>query len=69
MRSGVGAFCVGSRRACFDFLLDFFDFDEAVEVCADVLEDELEAFDAFASEPVDDVDFGVTAELACCGST
>jgi len=54
MRSGVGAFCVGSRREWRDFLLDFFFFDDAREVCADDFEAEAEA-----------EEFAATTELAC----
>jgi len=57
MRSGVGAFCVGSRREWRDFLLlDFFLFEDAGEVCAADFEAEAEA-----------EDFAATTELACCG--
>ena len=56
MRSGVGAFCVGSRRERPDFLLlDFFFFEDA-EGPAD--------FDADEAEPDE---FAATTELACCG--
>ena len=55
MRSGVGAFCVGSRRECFDFLADFFFLDDAEDEWLPELEPE-EA----------DVFFGV-AEALCCG--
>jgi hypothetical protein len=55
MRSGVGAFCIGSRRERLDFLPDFFFFDEAEEEWL---------LDADSDEA--DVFFGV-AEALCCG--
>ena len=57
MRSGVGAFCVGSRREWWDFLLlDFFFFEVAGE-------EWLADFEADA----DADEFAATTELACCG--
>lgn len=57
MRSGVGAFCIGSRRERLDFLPDFFFLDDA--------EDERPP----DAEPEDaDVFFGV-AEVFCWGCT
>jgi hypothetical protein len=56
MRSGVGAFCVGSRRERRDFLLDLFFFEDAGEEWPDDFEADFEA-DEFAA----------TTELACCG--
>jgi len=44
MRSGVGAFCVGSRRRR-DFLLAFFFFEDAGDEFARALECEDEAAD------------------------
>jgi hypothetical protein len=52
MRSGVGAFCVGSRREWRDFLLDFFFFEDAGEECPE-------------AEADDPDEFAATTELAC----
>lgn len=49
MRSGVGAFCEGSRREWRDLLLDFFFFDDAAVECREALEPE--AFEL--EEPAD----------------
>jgi hypothetical protein len=54
MRSGVGAFCVGSRRERRDFLLDLFFFEDAGEEWPDDFDADFEA-DEFAA----------TTELAC----
>jgi hypothetical protein len=54
MRSGVGAFWVGSRREWRDFLLDFFFFEDAGEECP-------EDFEADDAEPDE---FAATTELA-----
>ena len=54
MRSGVGAFCVGSRREWRDFLLGFFFFEDAGEECP-------EDFEADDAEPDE---LAATTELA-----
>jgi hypothetical protein len=56
MRSGVGAFCVGSRREWGFLLLDFFFLDVAGE-------EWLADFEADAEAD----EFAATTELACCG--